>query len=77
MPVETSASRLDRAAGVMRPLLAITPGPAQQLALTEAQWKLIKGAHSLVASVEPAASVSVAPTTPLLYSGLCINLKGS
>ncbi len=68
---------VEKGSGTLRPLIAFTPGQPQEVALSETQWKLIKSAHSLAASVEPAATVAIAPTTPLLYSGLCLNLKGS
>jgi anti-sigma-K factor RskA len=67
---------VEKDSGTIRPLVAFTPGQPQQLALSEVQWKLIKGAHSLVASVETAGTAPVSPTTTLSYSGLCINLKG-
>jgi anti-sigma-K factor RskA len=67
---------VEKDSGVTRPLIAFTPGKAREFALSEEGWKLVRTAHSLVVSVEPATTVAVRPTTPLLYSGLCINLKG-
>ncbi len=72
---------VEKETGVVRPLTAFAPDlsrqhKAQQIALTEAHWKLIKTAHSLTVSIESAGSRPTAPTTPILYSGLCINLKG-
>jgi anti-sigma-K factor RskA len=67
---------IEKGTGIVRPLVALTPGQPQQLALTEAHWKLVKSAHSLAVNIEPAGSTPAAPTTPVLYSGLCLNLKG-
>jgi anti-sigma-K factor RskA len=67
---------VEKDTGVMRPLVAFAPGKPQQLALTEAHWKLVKSAHSLAVSVEAAGSAPSAPSSPILYSGLCLNLKG-
>jgi anti-sigma-K factor RskA len=67
---------IEKGTGAVRPLIAFTPGQPQSLALTEERWKLVKSAHALSVSIEPAGSNPAAPTTPVLYSGLCLNLKG-
>ncbi len=68
---------VEKNSGVMRALLAFAPGKQREFAIAESDWKLVKTAHSLAVSIEPAGGTSAAPTTPLLYTGLCINLKGS
>lgn len=67
---------VEKDSGVVRPLVTLASGQPQQIALTEAHWKLIKSAHSLTVSIEPAGATAAAPTTAVLYSGLCLNLKG-
>ena len=68
---------VERNTGATRPLARVEPGAAQRVALTEAAWQLVKGAESLIVSAESAAVVATAPTGPVLYSGPCINLKGT
>lgn len=67
---------VDRTSGVHRRLADFAPGPAQRIVLSEAEWQLVKGARSLVVSEEPRQSTSSGPTGRILYSGLCLNLKG-
>jgi anti-sigma-K factor RskA len=67
---------VEKDTGVVRPLVAFTPGQLQQHALSEADWKLIRNAHALAVNIEPAGSNPSTPTTPVLYSGLCLSLKG-
>lgn len=67
---------IEKDSGAVRPLVAFAPGGPQQMAIDETAWKLVRGAHSLAVSIEPATRTAIAPTTPLLYSGLCVNLKG-
>jgi anti-sigma-K factor RskA len=67
---------IEKDSGTVRPLVAFTPGAPLQVAIKDTEWKLVRTAHSLAASIEPATTVASAPSTSLLYSGLCINLKG-
>ena len=67
---------VEKGTGVVRPVVAIT-SQTRQLALSETAWKLIRGAHSLTVNIETAGTTPVTPTSPVLYSGLCLNLKGA
>jgi anti-sigma-K factor RskA len=64
-----------RDTGAVQPLATVAPGHAQRRALSEAEWKLVKGAADLLVTLEPAAGAR-APSGPVLYRGPCINLKG-
>ena len=63
-----------RDSGAIQPL-ATVPATAQHLALNESGWKLVKGAAQLMVTLEPAAGARE-PTSPVLYRGPCLNLKG-
>jgi anti-sigma-K factor RskA len=67
---------IEKDTGAVRPLATTKADAPAQVALNEDAWKLVRSAQSLVISMEPAGVTATAPTTPLLYSGLCINLKG-
>jgi anti-sigma-K factor RskA len=64
-----------RGTGAIQPLATVATG-AQRLALSEAGWKLVKGAESLTVTLETAGQAVDTPSGPLLYRGPCINLKG-
>lgn len=67
---------VEKKTGIVRPLTQMAAADAQRIALGETAWKLVRGAESLVVTLETAGSPPPAPTGPILYSGLCINLKG-
>jgi anti-sigma-K factor RskA len=65
-----------RDTGDTRLLITLTAERAQRIALSEAAWKLVKGAEFLIVTLEPAGSAAREPSGPTLYRGYCINLKG-
>jgi anti-sigma-K factor RskA len=67
---------IEKDTGAVQPLAAAKPDAPAQIALSDQAWKLVRNAHSLAISVEPAGAVATSPTSSLIYSGLCINLKG-
>jgi anti-sigma-K factor RskA len=67
---------VDRVSGARQRLAEFTPGVARRVALSDAEWQLVKGARSLIVSEEPPQVASAEPTGRILYSGPCINLKG-
>ncbi|HEX2828751.1 MAG TPA: anti-sigma factor [Burkholderiales bacterium] len=67
---------IEKDTGAIRPLAVARADAPAQVALSDEAWKLVRGAQSLAVSVEPSGATPSAPTTPLIYSGLCINLKG-
>lgn len=68
---------VDRTTGAHRRLAEFTPGEARRVALSEADWQLVKSAASLEVREEPAQLASAEPSGRVLYSGPCINLKGA
>jgi anti-sigma-K factor RskA len=66
---------VERDTGAVQPLAAVSTDRAQRIALSEAGWKLVKGSESLIVTAEAVAGARE-PTGPVLYRGLCINLKG-
>jgi anti-sigma-K factor RskA len=67
---------IEKDTGIVRPLLAIASAQSQQIRLSESEWKLVRTAQSLAVNLEAAGTAPATPTSPVLYSGLCINLKG-
>lgn len=67
---------IEKNTGTVRALATAKADSPAQVALNDDAWKLVRNAHSLAVSVEPAGVAPTAPTSPLIYSGLCINLKG-
>jgi anti-sigma-K factor RskA len=67
---------IEKDTGTVRPLAVARADAPAQVALSDDAWKLVRNAQSLAVSVEPAGATAAAPTSPLIYSGLCINLKG-
>jgi anti-sigma-K factor RskA len=67
---------IEKDTGAVRPLAVARADAPAQVALSDTAWKLVRGAQSLAVSVEAAGPTPAAPTTPLIYSGVCINLKG-
>jgi len=65
-----------RDTGATQPLIMLAADRAQRIALSEAAWKLVKGAEFLIVTLEPAASPAREPGGPTLYRGYCVNLKG-
>ncbi|HKQ29990.1 MAG TPA: anti-sigma factor, partial [Burkholderiales bacterium] len=67
---------VEKNTGAAHGLIDIESEKPQLIALTEAHWKFIKGADKLVLSIEDAGAGQKVPTM-VLFSGPCINLKGS
>jgi anti-sigma-K factor RskA len=67
---------VEKGSGKTHALATVTPGKPQQLVLTEEYWKYIRNADTLAITIETAGAEAEAPTSPVLFSGLCINLKG-
>lgn len=67
---------IEKDTGAIHSLAEIASDQPQQIVLTDQDWKLIKNADSLVVSIEAIGGEPTQPTTPVLFSGLCINLKG-
>ena len=68
---------IEKDTGTVRALAVAKADCPAQVTLSDDAWKLVRNAQSLAASLEPAGATPSAPTTALLYSGLCVNLKGS
>lgn len=67
---------VDRETGAERPLADIaTTAAAFEVGLDDAGWELVKAAESLIVSREPVRADGPR-SGPVLYSGLCLNLKG-
>lgn len=60
--------------GKIHSLGAIGNDAKQQRPLTEQQWLLIKGAHSLIVTEEAQSAALDRPTGPVRYRGLCVQL---
>jgi anti-sigma-K factor RskA len=67
---------IEKDTGAVRPLATAKPDTPAQVGLNDEAWKLVRSAQALAVSIEPAGATATAPTTALLYSGLCINLRG-
>ncbi|MGD1877409.1 MAG: anti-sigma factor domain-containing protein [Kiloniellaceae bacterium] len=67
---------VERDTGTTRPLLQVTGGAVLRLPLDESGWVAIKTSESLVVTLEDAGSTPAAPSSPAIFSGLCLNLKG-
>ena len=68
---------IERETGTIRPLARARPDAPSQVALGADAWQLVRSAQALAVSVEPPGTTPAEPSTGLLYSGVCINLKGS
>ena len=68
---------IERETGTIRPLAHARPDAPAQVALGAGAWQLVRSAQALAVSVAPAGTTPAEPSTGLLYSGVCINLKGS
>lgn len=60
--------------GTIHPLGALGTDAKQLRSLTEQQWLLIKGAHSLIVTEEATAAALDHPAGPVRYKGLCVQL---
>jgi anti-sigma-K factor RskA len=60
--------------GKIHPLGALGSDAKQQRALTEQEWLLIKGAHSLIVTEEAQSAALEQPAGPVRYKGLCVQL---
>lgn len=67
---------IERGSGTTRPLLQVGSGEVLNQPLGKDGWVAIKESESLTVTLEDAGDTPAAPTGPVLYSGLCLNLKG-
>ena len=67
---------VERGSGTTRPLLQVTSSTVLQQPLGEDGWNAIKDSEFLTVTVEDAGPAPAAPTGPVLFEGLCLNLKG-
>ena len=67
---------VDKTTGARRPLAEFAPTEAQRIALSDAEWQLVKNAESLEVREAPPQLASAEPSGRVLFSGACINLKG-
>ena len=67
---------VERGSGATRPLLQVTSGAVLQQPLGEDGWNAIKTSEFLSVTEEDAGPAPAAPTGPVLFQGLCLNLKG-
>lgn len=67
---------VERGSGTIRPLLQVAGGKVLQRRLGEEGWNAIKTSETLIVTVEDAGQPPTAPSGEILFSGLCINLKG-
>ncbi|MGE5765728.1 MAG: anti-sigma factor domain-containing protein [Bacteroidota bacterium] len=67
---------VERGSGAIRPLMQVTSGAVLQQPLGEDGWNAIRDSESLAVTVEDAGPAPAAPTTPVLFQGPCLNLKG-
>jgi anti-sigma-K factor RskA len=65
-----------RDTGATVPLITLKDEHVQRIALSEAAWKLVRGAEFLIVTLEPAGISPHEPSGPRQYRGRCINLKG-
>ena len=67
---------IERDSGATRPLLQLAGSKVQSEPLSEDGWKAITTSESLAVTLEDAGSMPAAPTGPVLFRGLCLNLGG-
>jgi anti-sigma-K factor RskA len=67
---------VERETGTIRPLIQVAGAEVLQLPLGEDGWDAIKTSESLVVTVENAGETAAAPSGRVIFSGLCLNLKG-
>jgi len=67
---------VERGSGTVRPLIQVAGGDVLQLPLGKEGWDAIKTSESLVVTVETAGETAAAPSGQVIFSGLCLNLKG-
>lgn len=67
---------VERDSGTLRPLLQVRSNDVLRLPLGQDGWDAIKTSESLAVTLEDVGAPPAAPTGPVLYSGLCLNLKG-
>ena len=67
---------IERETGTTRALLQVSDNQVIHAPLTEDAWVAIKTSESLAVTVEEAGPAPAAPSGPVLFSGLCLNLKG-
>jgi anti-sigma-K factor RskA len=68
---------IEKDTGTVRPLARAKADAPAQISLGAEGWQLVRSAQTLAVSIEPAGTTPAEPSTALLYSGACINLKGS
>jgi anti-sigma-K factor RskA len=66
---------IERGSGTVRPLLQVTGSEVLREPLGEVGWNAIATSESLAVTLEDAGAPPAAPSGPVLFSGLCLNLK--
>ncbi|GAB4358535.1 MAG: anti-sigma factor [Kiloniellaceae bacterium] len=66
---------IEKETGATRPLLQVSGSAVLRQPLGEAGWDAIKTSESLAVTLEDAGPAPAAPSGPVLFSGLCLNLK--
>ena len=67
---------VERGSGTIRPLIQVTGNEVLQQRLGDTGWDAIKTSESLIVTEEDAGQTPAAPSGEVIFSGLCINLKG-
>ena len=65
---------IERGTGATRPLLQVSGTEVLRQPLSEAGWDAIKTSESLAVTLEDAGPAPAAPSGPVLFKGLCLNL---
>lgn len=66
---------VERGSGATRALLQVSGGEVLRQPLGEEGWNAITTSESLAVTLEDAGPAPAAPSGPVLFSGLCLNLK--
>lgn len=66
---------IEKETGATRPLLQVSGSAVLRQPLGETGWDAIKTSESLAVTLEDAGPAPAAPSGPVLFSGLCLNLK--
>ncbi|NIA70098.1 hypothetical protein HBA54_15945 [Pelagibius litoralis] len=65
---------VERGNGTIRPLLQLAGDEQTGQPLDKGGWDAVKSSESLIVTLEAIGSAAAAPSSPVLFSGLCINL---
>jgi anti-sigma-K factor RskA len=67
---------VQRDTGTIRPLIQVAGNAVLQQRLGDEGWNAIETSESLIVTVEEAGEAPAAPSGEVLFSGLCLTLKG-